>query len=283
MKRSSMFLNDITNVDHAYINSDGMIIGGSYRPKMIITGVVDPIENVVVDFSTVKKTIKQSIDDLETGFDHKLWWIDGVSKGKISFKDGRVSVKTTFVEIEGPANIVRVISGGEIPIQDHVFSCLDKIYPESDIEVECNLTNDFDLPFWMNTQPHLFRMVHGLKVSTSVPCQNIGHGHLNFLGAETNDILNSNITLAKIADTLDSKVFAWSDNLKGNDLIKYSCSRGDMVMKIYEYKMIMMHNETTVENIVEWISKNWYEELKSSGVTRLFCSEGLSKGACINI
>jgi hypothetical protein len=33
---------------------------------------------VVIDFSTVKKTIKKVIDDPEKGFDHKLWWFERI-------------------------------------------------------------------------------------------------------------------------------------------------------------------------------------------------------------
>jgi hypothetical protein len=280
-QRSSMFLNDITNVDHAYIDDKGMIKGGSVRPKMIVSGLVDPVENVVIDFSTVKKTIKKVIDDPEKGFDHKLWWFEGISGGSIDLKGDRIIIKTDHVEIEGPVGIVRYVSEDETVIRTHVTRNLDSIYSDIDIHVECDLTHGFDTPHRMNTQPHQFRMVHGLKYSTSIPCQNIAHGHLNFLGAETEDVLSSNITLSKIANSLDGKVFTWSSNVsnKHKGLIKYRCSRGEMMMMIDESSLIVMDQESTVENIVSWIANRWRKELKESGVTQLYCSEGLSKGA----
>jgi hypothetical protein len=45
-------------------------------------------EKVVVDFSTVKKSIKEIIDHKETGFDHKLWVIEGWSKCEVIISDG---------------------------------------------------------------------------------------------------------------------------------------------------------------------------------------------------
>ena len=77
--RSTMFLSDVTVLDHAYIDDSGFIVGGSFHPCFNVSGEIDGTEQVVVDFSAIKKQIKALIDSKETGYDHKLWIIEGFS------------------------------------------------------------------------------------------------------------------------------------------------------------------------------------------------------------
>lgn len=79
MPNSTMFLSNLSIVDHAYIGRDGKVTGGSYNPSFLVSGAVTEDESVVVDFSTIKKNIKALIDDDFTGFDHKLWLVSNYS------------------------------------------------------------------------------------------------------------------------------------------------------------------------------------------------------------
>lgn len=277
MSKSSMFLGDTTNVDHAYIDDTGMVVGGSYRPKFIVTGEVDPVENVVVDFSTIKKSIKSYIDDKEEGFDHKLWWYEGTSKGTITFDGDRVTIITPHVKITGPKNIIRVITQ-EADMNEYLMEKLNEKYPSVNICISTIQTTAFDIMPQMNTDVVPFRYVHGLKLSTSWGCQNIAHGHLSYIAATTSDILKTNILLKTMAQELDNSIFAWSENLSDN-VISYESSRGYMEMVVKSGKIKVLKTETTVEHIVDYIVDNWYNDLKLAGVETLFVSEGLSKGA----
>lgn len=282
--KSSLFLNDTTNIDHAFIDDLGMIVGGSFRPKFIVTGEVDQHENVVVDFSTIKKTIKKLIDDNDEGFDHKLWWITGLSLGDIEFTVDTVTITTPMLTITGPKNIVRVID--QVHLNGYLEERLQEIYPAVNITIDTTLTTEFDLHPNMNSKAHMFRYVHGLKESTSWGCQNIGHGHLSYIAANTTDQLETDLVLAKIAVELDNTIFAWNDNTGGNDAdIKYTCSRGEMSMTLHDASdsCIVLGTETTIENIVNFIATEWFEELASAGVKQLYVSEGLSKGAVVDL
>jgi hypothetical protein len=73
MKKSTMFLANLSVVDHAVLIPEGLIRGNSHNPSFEVSGVVDEVENVVCDFSTIKKRMKQLIDDHDMGFDHKCW------------------------------------------------------------------------------------------------------------------------------------------------------------------------------------------------------------------
>ena len=100
---AELFLSDLTVVDHAYIDDSGNVVGGSFNPTFYVAGNVDPVEQVVVDFSTIKKDIKNIIDSRLIGFDHKLWVIDGYSNvNTLSWNSLSHDTDATQVEIETP-------------------------------------------------------------------------------------------------------------------------------------------------------------------------------------
>lgn len=284
-----MFLGDTTNVDYAYIDNKGMILGGSYRPKFIVTGEIDPVEKVVVDFSTIKKSLKAIIDDKETGFDHKLWWIEGYSKGEINFNNSTVVITTPYMRIEGPKDIVKVTMYDESYTASADFNryCLGKLkekFPRVNIKMETNLGTTFDVIPQINSDYHAFRYVHGLKNSTSWGCQNIGHGHLSYIAAQTHNTQATDQVLYQISKDIDSAIFAWRDNQPNDNTIKYRCERGNMQMEFADVvKVICLETETTVEYLVEYIVNRYKHLLINAGVQTLFVSEGLSKGACLAV
>ena len=72
MTNPTMFFSQPTVIDHAYIDQEGRVVGGSFNPDFLVTGEIDPKEKVVIDFGTGKKQIKALIDHKEFGYDHKL-------------------------------------------------------------------------------------------------------------------------------------------------------------------------------------------------------------------
>jgi len=287
MTTSSMFLADTTNIDYAMIDSEGYLVGGSYRPKFIVTGTVDPHENVVVDFSTIKKTIKRLIDDVGMGFDHKLWIHDGRSLATFTHKDEMITIVTPRISITAPANIVRFLTEdtAEQAISNHLQKCLAVQFPAVDIQITTELTTVFDSMPGITTDLVPFRMTHGLKNSTSFGCNNIAHGHLSYIAASSScdDNTELNALLNTIADSITDRTFIWDENLtvvEDGVQIAYTCYRGPMRMYICSSDIIIMSNETTIENIVAMVAEQWGDQLRAAGATTLYISEGLSKGAC---
>lgn len=84
----AMFLNDVTAIDHALISVTGQVIGGSVSPQIIVRGPMDSDESVVVDFSTIKKFLKNTIDHNLNGYDHKLLVDLEDASLKVSLLDG---------------------------------------------------------------------------------------------------------------------------------------------------------------------------------------------------
>lgn len=289
---SSIFLSDLTVVDHGYIDNKGRVIGGSFNPGFIITGSIDPIENVVVDFSTIKKDVKGLIDRhidniYENGFDHKIWFIEGYSLGTIGSSDhaNRYVIKTPAVELEIPADAIKYIKqiGHDInysieyigiQLAAYVKKYLSEKYPLINVNVEC--FNNINIHTINKEYPYeYFTYSHGLKDSTSYGCQNNSHGHLSF-------IQHSDVRVVyTIAAELNNVIFINKDNIVFEDNetldIRYTTTRGLFFASYNKAlnKIIVLPNETTIEHLAEYIKHRF-------GITDFYVSEGLSKGTFIS-
>lgn len=263
---STMFLSDVSVVDHAFIDNEGHIIGGSFNPCFLVSGEVDQTEKVVVDFSTVKKSIKEIIDHKETGFDHKLWVIEGWSKCEVIISDGvsdegkkyqTMYIMTPHVSLSVPVNAVKRCHISELNMTSfdyykhedvavwfnhYIQHEMEKKYPNINIKIETEITENMHHIFKSNPNRSdliPFRYTHGLKDSTSWGCQNIAHGHLSYMFVEYDPVTATTINktmikniinqqLEHITQDLHNVVFINKDNLIDNSTnqIGYETPRG---------------------------------------------------------
>jgi 6-pyruvoyl-tetrahydropterin synthase len=77
----TLFINRLTTVDCALLSHWGVSVkervfaealGFSFNVSVELSGKLDPVENVVVDFGALKKSLKAEIDHIDYGYDHKL-------------------------------------------------------------------------------------------------------------------------------------------------------------------------------------------------------------------
>lgn len=301
--RSNLFLSNISVVDHAVIDHNGAVIGGSFNPGFLVSGEVIGDEKVVVDFSSIKKQIKTLIDQhtsdpYTNGFDHKLLVIDGFSDGRSindivthDWTDGshRIVINTTAGALSLPVDAVRFVSAptSDIDIEsdaqdyldffgvrmaEHVQQGLELLHPDIKIEVKC--VNSYDPHVIDPTLPlEFFTYSHGLRNSSSSGCQNACHGHLSFIQADLYD----GSLLNKIALDLDGAVFIYRDNIiEESDeviVIGYTTGRGYFECTYTKAlnKIIVLDTETTVEYLAAYVAATY-------NITEFYISEGLSKG-----
>lgn len=317
-KTSCLFLNDLTVVDHAYIDDEGRIVGGSFHPCFEVSGTPDPVEKVVVDFSAIKHDIKELIDQhvfsmSNNGFDHKVWVIEGFSKttnmtmvGKVN--DARATIVTPVLSLSLPLDAVKFVDRVEGLTPDYTndyigaaFAAfiqprLREKYPNVDITVECiNTQHTHIADSDVARHQKKFRYVHGLKDSTSYGCNNIAHGHGSFIATtlqsprfmyqDTNHAAES--LLALIAGELDNTVFVRQDNVVDmtDELltIEYTTPRGtfEMVVDHTVHKVVILNTETTVEFLAQYVNTRFGSLMREAGMSDFYISEGLSKGAVV--
>lgn len=292
--KSTMFLSDLTVVDHAYIDDRGNVVGGSFNPSFFVSGEVDPVEQVVVDFSAVKKQIKSIIDNKEFGFDHKLWFIVGYSAGTTSISGNTMEITTPTTRLVMPTNAVKIFAGSGyhtdrigVEMGRLVESVLCSMHPGINIMVKCVNNINCHVPTDVNTTT-LFRYAHGLKESTSWGCKNIAHGHLSYIQLLP-DSPSARGLANWIAADLDDTIFIYNDNIvegnAGYTTIEYTTERGYFrgEYKNDAYKLVVLLTETTVEHLVEYVVAKYSDHFTANGVDTVLVSEGLSKGACITL
>jgi hypothetical protein len=294
--KSTLFLSDLTVVDHAYIDHRGNVVGGSFNPSFFVSGEVDPVEQVVVDFSAIKKQIKQIIDDKEFGFDHKLWFIGGYSKGTLTLVDGGSALVTTPTTSLGmPTNAVKYIENGIYStdaIGQHMGQLVEdelrKLHPGINITVKCVNNVNCHVPTG-TTAVAMFRYAHGLKDSTSWGCKNIAHGHLSYLQLLPDSPQARSLASAIAAD-LDDTIFIFDANIVENTnvhlAIEYTTEARGRFYGMYDkaaYKLVVLPTETTVEHLVDYVANKYSTALEDASVEMVLMSEGLSKGACVTI
>lgn len=301
---STMFLNDVTTIDLAYVCSDGSIRGLSVRPQIKVTGLIDPEEKVVVDFSTVKKFMKAKIDDKELGYDHKLCVpLDALSYVKTQNVDG-VYIQTPMSVLRLPRNAVRVFSVGRSihhmhkELQQYLDACLREEYGTAFHSVEVSLDQEIQaINDLVQSGIGRFNYVHGLKSSTSWGCQNIAHGHssfFQFFGSSNeerrNDTEQSEYELIlRIEEELRDAVFVFDENIVRNDpdvaIVQYSTGRGDFYAEfsIPDHNVHILKTETTIEYLVSYFTQMYGRDVRNLGYRYIAVSEGLCKGAVIDL
>lgn len=296
---SIMFLRNVSCIDHAYIDANGSIKGGSYHQEITVRGSIDSKEQVVVDFSTVKKQIKEILDDKETGFDHKLWIIEGLSKCECepiseplnSEENNYVRIITPIYTITVPKNAIKVIKGYSLLSLNQTSVIEEQMCSEltaglnlanncNNITVELSLNQNA-----LSESNNLFTYFHGLKDSTSWGCNNIAHGHTSFVEIYDDCGFKLDEVEKMVASYLNSAMLIFKDNIKfkldNMTIISYITPRGyfNLTFDNSKVKTIVMEKETTVENIVEHVCEKFEPVLSYYGVGKVFISEGLQKGA----
>jgi 6-pyruvoyl-tetrahydropterin synthase len=292
---STMFLRNITCIDHAYVDKDGFIVGGSKHQLIHVTGAVDEHEQVVVDFSNIKKFLKGAIDDNETGYDHKLW-IFTEESGCVYVEnnaDSTYTITSKHFFATLPQNAVRIINGSRYTLNNemslYLLNKAQKQYGAGIVNITVELS---DLAFTVHPWKKMFTYTHGLRNSTSWGCQNPCHGHLSFLelvpvmGADIDQVTD---LCDRIGEWLDSKVLVFDKNITNRTDTGFTVSycteqRGRFAITYNNtHPHEMFNQETTIENIVEFIMKKFGNELQYLGVRELYVSEGLAKGAVVTI
>lgn len=290
---STIFLQNISQIDFAMLDPERLIpVGGSYQLNAFVKGSIDYLEQVVIDFSTIKKKIKEFVDDKNKGFDHKFWIpINSLKDNKIvideNYDSESIKIETpNFITIV-PHNAVR--SYEDRIIESYLHGLLSKEYPNSNIQVSIWFSSLPTIPSMIQGTEIEFNYIHGLKNSTSWGCQNISHGHqswLSFVDKHNFGVKIDYILKSKIENFIQDAVFIWKENIVaklsgGGIKIEYETERGhfEAIYKGDKNNIIILDTETTVENLAKWFVNKFKDEISNKEISGIWFSEGLTKGA----
>lgn len=298
----TLFLQNISCIDHALIDNEGVLVGGSYHISCYVSGDVVGDEQVVVDFSKLKGSIKKLIDDIQIGYDHKCWIIPGYSNCEAIPKSiDEISVTANSFEIDAPSDAFAIFKTThdnaralkatiEVELSKFLRDELVKIYPEINLRVIAILNQDAFIPAQLKHNTVYFNYTHGLKNSSSVGCQNIAHGHYSFISLSSTNLQRQigDGFLTKLKNELgysNPNIFIFRENIVEETdefiEIEYDCPRGHFRARYLKskYQIIILETETTIENIIDWFVEKYKKEFSVFGIKQVFISEGLQKGS----
>lgn len=320
-KKSEMWLSNVTLIDCAfYDEATDILMGDSIDYEFLVEGYLnDEKEQVVVDFSKVKKAIKEFMDDK---YDHRLLLVPKKCyESEVRYKRVQRGDKSDIthtitprfevtMDTEEYQKSVRVfardnkdeLAGVCIDriIKRELLQFLQKRWPNvTDIKLRRRIAiNPCTMGEGHVRQPRVFDYVHGLANSTSFGCQNIMHGHRSFFQIFARETTR-NVYLeraTRLMDQIERAILLLVDGayivnrkyLEPNGTVGYeSASRGAMSLNFKKTsKVAIIDDEPTIENIVSEIGKYVeslpeYAELKSMDIqlSRIVVTEGTWKGA----
>lgn len=306
MQYSKLQLNQFTQVDYAFIDTTGAVVGSSINISAFVAGSITEDENVVIDFSKCKNAIKSILDDNTSGVDHKLWIAiehSNIISLTENFAEKTISITTPKVKIELPATDVVKYLGVDLTdansinmtLSRHVTQRMNMLGFNVNVEIIADIDPLLVRKSTFNGSITSFNYVHGLKNSSSYGCKNIAHGHLSFI---TSNDIPTDVISDVLNNEFHNKVLVNAENIRntsksmtddsGELEIAYSVSdRGSFKMNISSFDCLVMPTETTCEHIAVYFAKivnNYlasgnYEHSFSVGDTfSFYISEGLAKG-----
>ena len=316
-RNAALYLSAVTSIDAAYV---GTVSGGSrlqglsFKPLVTVEGNVDGDEQVVADFGSIKKKIKEAIDDKLHGYDHKLLY----DPKQVSVEPGHL-VGTSHLTVADHGMLISGDTRGMRPVHNlgdsqdipgTICTSLGTYLGVKFPDFRFSVTYDAEaegIPFssrlqhhgYACTKPVYFDYMHGLPRSTSWGCQFIAHGHLSFVQL-LRDAAGERASLyrdepedlelaADIAQSLNNtyivnRAYYWQ--AKGTDFIRYT-SRDRGVFSLHaagdNLSLVFLDTETTIENIAAYVERVWRKRLSACGITALYLSEGLQKGCLVRV
>jgi hypothetical protein len=279
-----LFLNNITVLDYSIITPSGHLVGGSFQISAIVSG------NFSANTTQLTKDIKSIIRDSEVGYHNKIILIDNFSNMQeySSSSSEQINIKTENTQLCVSENVISPFlvpftntleETFERELSFFVSFKLSQLYSDCDISADVIISKDMII---QKTLRDIIRInfIHEEK--------NNVHGHYSFLAFESpkfmlqekyNDLV-SNICIKNKPNVFINKNSIIDENDESLTTC-FSTSSGlfEITYLKNSYTLIVLQQETSIENILNWFCKTFYFDLKDLGITKVYLSEGLTSGA----
>ncbi len=283
-----LFVKDLTVIDFSYLCPIRGMVGESWIVDVLLDGGLDE-QNMVLDFSRVKRIIKDTLDDV---VDHRLLIPTACSEVRWQQQGDRVWMD--FNSLQGdihlacPAQAFALIPT-EIIDFDSVNAFLQKalreVLPENVNGLALTLRNELhDTPY--------YHYSHGLKKHDG-NCQRIAHGHRSPINVFENGVAApkwdeywsqrwKDIYLGSAEDLVDVDELELSPQTMVNEETHYGfhyvAPQGDFQLAMPKKRCEIIPHDTTVELLAEFIANSLVEQSPNSNF-KVIAYEGVGKGA----
>ncbi|WP_394202128.1 6-carboxytetrahydropterin synthase [Shewanella waksmanii] len=283
-----LFVRDLTVIDFSYLCPIRGMVGESWIVDVLLDGGLDD-QNMVLDFSKVKRTIKDTIDDVA---DHRLLIPTACAEVRWQQQGDRVwmdfnSLKGS-IHLACPSQAFALIPT-EIIDFDSVNAFLQKalkeVLPDNVDGIALTLRNEIhDAPF--------YHYSHGLKKHNG-NCQRIAHGHRSPINIFENGIpapkldeqwakrwqdiyLGTDEDVVAVSEmSLSAQSVATDDTHYG---FSYIAPQGEFQLAMPKKRCEIIPHDTTVELLADFIASTLAAQTPQSEF-KVIAYEGIGKGA----
>jgi len=276
-----LFVDNITVIDFAYLDPVRGLVGESWITDVVLGGNLDD-QNMVFDFSLVKRTIKRVIDErvdhrlvIPRGYEGLQWNEETPDTFVWQLSDG------SHIEHSSPDEAVVWLSADRVT-PSAVAALLEKelkaVLPGNVTSVELHLREDV-------IEGAYYHYVHGLKKHAG-NCQRIAHGHRSPIRIDRNG--RRDLALEQRWARL------WQDIYVGTEedvvrrfvsadgvpylTFEYEANQGEFTLTLPESRVYMLGTDTTVELIAAHMADTLKAEFPQDEI-RVKAYEGVGKGA----
>ncbi|MDX1458865.1 MAG: 6-carboxytetrahydropterin synthase [Marinobacter sp.] len=276
-----LFVDNLTVIDFAYLDASRGLVGESWIVDVVLGGDLDE-QGMVFDFSNVKRTIKQVIDER---VDHRLVIpmdyaglrrdSDDPAAFQWELKDGGQ------IFHRGPDEAVVWIKGDKVvpsTVARLLQQELQAVLPGNVKDIQINLREEV-------IEGAYYHYVHGLKKHLG-NCQRIAHGHRSPIRIDRNDHRDYDLEHDWAERWKDIYVGSAEDvssrfvDSQGTPYVRfdYEANQGEFSLSLPESRVYMLDTDTTVELIAAYIADQCKAQFPDDTI-RVKAYEGVGKGA----
>ncbi|MEZ8886282.1 hypothetical protein FCV55_21990 [Vibrio sp. F13] len=287
----NLFVRDLTVIDSSYICEHRGVVGDSWILDVTMSGELNEM-SMVLDFSKVKKQIKQLVDE---HVDHRLLLpmqsaaiVLQASKAGYSMVDVLRGDKS--LHLHCPDEAYCLIDAEAITIESvtaHVYDILRDNLPSNVTGLEITLRHE-------NINGAFYHYTHGLKKHDG-NCQRIAHGHRSpveivvdgqrdgqreqafaqrwediYLGSKEDQVSVSSLNLSENANSV---------NDESHYGFRYTAPQGEFELAIAKSETEILPTDTTVELLAGYIADQVEPSLAENQSLQIVAYEGVGKGA----
>lgn len=272
-----LFVDNLTVIDCSILDNERGLIGASWSVDIELAGELDK-QSMVFDFSKVKRSIKQWIDQ---EVDHKLVVPSRFKNAQIGESDGQTSIEFTsnngdLIQHSSPNTSLCLIDSKSISrktVAKFVRHGLKDVLPSNVEDIKVTLRKEVGIG-------HFYTYSHGLKKHDG-NCQRIAHGHRSRIEIWKNGRRNRKLE-RKLASLWEDIYLGTSEDVSeyAHDRIQfdYTTEQGDFSLQLPEERVHIMECDSTVECIAEHVL-GILESESPKGQFRVRAYEGIGKGA----
>lgn len=287
----NLFVNDLTVIDASYLCQTRGMVGESWILDVVMHGDLNEM-SMVLDFSKVKKQIKQLVDQY---VDHRLLIpvkneAVEITNAKAGYSQVDLMRGEKSIHLHCPDEAFCFVNAEDISIESvtqHIHDVLQGHLPSNVASIDLTLRHE-------KLDGAYYHYTHGLKKHDG-NCQRIAHGHrspIQILVDGQRDTAREHafaqrwqdIYLASIEDLVEIGHLELSEhailiNCDTHFGFRYTTSQGDFQLAIAHSETEVLNTDTTVELLAVFIANEIAPSLDEGQSLQIIAYEGVGKGA----